>query len=64
MEEVMSKKERISRYVVLCLLSVFILTPFVLDSPFTKTDIKWLHNNKFPAGDQGEKINEIIKGML
>ena len=30
MEEVMSKKERISRYVVLCLLSVFILTPFVL----------------------------------
>lgn len=27
MEEVMSKKERISRYVVLCLLSVFILTP-------------------------------------
>ena len=40
------------------------LTPFVLDSPFTKTDIKWLHNNKFPAGDQGEKINEIIKGML
>ena len=40
------------------------LAPFVLDSPFTKSDIKWLHNNKIPAGDQGDKINEIIKGML
>lgn len=43
---------------------VSFLAPFILTSGLSKIEVNYLHKNSIPKGNQGEKINEIIKGML
>ena len=43
---------------------VTFLAPFVLSSALSRIEVNYLHQNSLPKGDQGEKINDIIKSML
>lgn len=40
------------------------LAPFMLTSHLSEMEVRVLHNNKAESGDQGEKINDIIRKML